>query len=74
MKNSSHVSKLQIEFDREDDGRWIAEIPSLPGVMAYGTTQEEACRKVEAVALHTLADRREQGEETPQVDDIFAGV
>ena len=50
---------LRIEFDREDDGRWIAEIPALPGVMAYGASQKEAQAKVEALALRTLADRLE---------------
>ena len=48
---------LRIEFDHEDDGRWIAEIPALPGVMAYGASQKEAQAKVEALALRTLADR-----------------
>ncbi len=50
---------LRIEFDHEDDGRWIAEIPALPGVMAYGDSQDEARAKVEALALRTLADRLE---------------
>ena len=50
-----------VEFDREDDGRWIAEIPKLPGVMAYGLTEKEALRKVYAIALRTLADGIEQG-------------
>ena len=46
-----------IEFDREDDGRWIAEIHDLPGVMAYGTTRDEAEAAVEALALRVIADR-----------------
>ena len=50
-----------VEFDREDDGRWIAEIPKLPGVMAYGLTKKEALQKVYAIALRTLADDIEQG-------------
>jgi len=50
-----------IEIEREDDGRWIAEIPSLPGVMAYGNSEEEAIRSVQALALHVLADRVSQG-------------
>lgn len=49
-----------IEFDREADGRWIAEIPSLPGVMVYGDTQEEAEIRVEALALRVIADRMER--------------
>jgi predicted RNase H-like HicB family nuclease len=62
---------LRIEFDREEDGRWIAEIPDLPGVMVYGATREEARAKVEALALRTLADRIEHGEEVPEVGDLF---
>ncbi|MGE0256122.1 MAG: nucleotidyltransferase domain-containing protein [Alphaproteobacteria bacterium] len=48
---------LRIEFEREDDGRWIGDIPALPGVMAYGATRAEAQAKVEALALRVLADR-----------------
>lgn len=48
-----------IEFDREKDGRWIAEIPRLPGVLAYGRTQSEAERKVKALALRVIADKIE---------------
>lgn len=54
------AAPFSVEFDRETDGRWIAEIPELPGVMAYGATKTEALRKVYAVALRTLADRVEQ--------------
>jgi len=50
---------FEIVFDREDDGRWIAEIESLPGVLAYGTTQLEAQSKVEALALRVVADQIE---------------
>ena len=49
----------RIEFDREEDGRWIADIAELPGVMAYGATQEEAKANVEALALRVLADQIE---------------
>ena len=52
---------FKISFDREEDGRWIAEISKLPGVMAYGTTKQAALRKVYAVALRTLADKTEHG-------------
>lgn len=62
---------LRIEFDREEDGRWIAEIASLPGVMAYGASREEARGKVEALALRTLADRIEHGEDVPEVGELF---
>lgn len=51
--------RFRIEIDREEDGRWIAEIPELPGVMVYGATREEAQIKVEALALRVIADRIE---------------
>lgn len=60
-----------IEFEREDDGRWIAAIPTLPGVYVYGATRQEARQKVEALALRTLADRIENGEAAPGVDQWF---
>lgn len=56
---------LTVEFERETDGRWLAEVPELPGVMAYGTTQEDALRAVEVLALRVLADRLEHGETMP---------
>ncbi|MGH7868494.1 MAG: type II toxin-antitoxin system HicB family antitoxin [Candidatus Dormibacteraceae bacterium] len=49
----------KIETDREDDGRWIAEVPAIPGAMAYGLTEQEAIAKAEAIALRVLADRIE---------------
>ena len=48
---------LGIETEREDDGRWIAEVSALPGVMAYGATEAEAKSKVKALALRVIADR-----------------
>jgi predicted RNase H-like HicB family nuclease len=48
-----------IEYEREEDGRWIAEVPQLPGVLAYGTTANEAMTKAEALALRVLAERLE---------------
>jgi predicted RNase H-like HicB family nuclease len=48
---------LTIEMDREDDGRWIAEVPELPGVLSYGATRQEAIAKAEALALRVLAER-----------------
>ena len=60
-----------VEFDREDDGRWIAEIPKLPGVMAYGLTKKEALQKVYAIALRTLADGIEQGKALMPVTRLF---
>lgn len=49
-----------VEIDREEDGRWIAEVLELPGVLAYGKTRQKAIAKVQALALHVLADRLEQ--------------
>jgi predicted RNase H-like HicB family nuclease len=49
-----------IEFEQEDDGRWIAEIPALPGVMSYGASKREAESKVEAMALRVIADSLER--------------
>lgn len=56
---------LTIETEREDDGRWVAEVPQLAGVLAYGFSEQEAMVKVEALALRVLAERLEQGEATP---------
>jgi len=55
-----------IEHEREEDGRWIAEVPELPGVVAYGATREEAMVKAEALALRVLAERLENNETGPQ--------
>jgi predicted RNase H-like HicB family nuclease len=63
---------MQIEIDREDDGRWIAEVPDLPGVMVYGSTREEAISRVKALALRVLADRLDNGEEIPELRAVFA--
>lgn len=53
---------FRIEIEREADGRWIAEIPSLPGVLAYGATEAGAFAAAEALALRVIADRIEHGE------------
>jgi predicted RNase H-like HicB family nuclease len=64
-----------IEYEREEDGRWIAEVPKLPGVMAYGTTAEEAMMRAEALALRVLAERLETAECSPMPISIaFAAV
>lgn len=46
-----------VEIEQEEDGRWIAEVVDLPGVLAYGQTPEEAQAKVQALALRVIADR-----------------
>lgn len=55
------VVNLTIEFDREADGRWIAEVMEIPGALAYGTTRENAAASAQAIALRTLADRIDLG-------------
>jgi len=52
--------QFTVEFDREEGGRWIAEVPELPGVMVYGATQGEALARVKALAFRVLADREEE--------------
>jgi len=63
---------VRIEVDREDDGRWIAEIPEPAGVMVYGSTRDAAISKAMALALRVLADRLEHGEEIPELQGVFA--
>ncbi len=58
-------TQFTIELEREEDGRWIGDVPTLPGVMAYGRTREEALATVQALALRVLADRLEHGEAVP---------
>jgi predicted RNase H-like HicB family nuclease len=53
---------LKIEIEREEDGRWISEVPALPGVLSYGATEAEARIKTNALALRVIADRTENGE------------
>ena len=62
--------KFVVEIEQEADGRWIAEVLDLPGVLAYGGTQEEAKSKVQALALRVLADRLENGEAGPDLVSI----
>jgi predicted RNase H-like HicB family nuclease len=54
-----------IECQQEDDGRWLAEVMELPGVLTYGTTKDEAIVKAETLALRVIAERLEQGEAKP---------
>ena len=61
---------LTIEMDREEDGRWIAEVPEIPGVLAYGDTAEEARAKAQAIALRALADKLDHGEATADLTTI----
>ena len=63
---------MKIEVETEDDGRFVAEVPAIPGAMAYGNTAKEAVAKVEALVLRVLADRIEAGEESPEIDEVFS--
>ncbi|HEX3555348.1 MAG TPA: type II toxin-antitoxin system HicB family antitoxin [Thermoanaerobaculia bacterium] len=54
--------RFTLEIDRETDGRWIAEVPDLPGVLVYGPTRDEAMAHAKALALRVVADRLENGE------------
>lgn len=62
--------RFTLEIEQETDGRWIAEVPELSGVLVYGGTQEEAIAKAKALALRVLADRIEHGETDANLDDI----
>ena len=62
---------MRVDTECEEDGRWIAEVPELPGVMVYGQTREEAIKHVEALALRTIAARLDNGETIPELDDLI---
>jgi predicted RNase H-like HicB family nuclease len=66
------MSELNVEVEREEDGRWIGEVTELPGVLSYGVTREEAVAKTKALAFRVLADRLEHGEEIPGIQGVFA--
>jgi predicted RNase H-like HicB family nuclease len=53
---------FSIELEREDDGRWLAEVPAIPGVLCYGTDRDDAVARVQALALRVIADRLEHRE------------
>ena len=61
---------LSVETEREDDGRWIAEVPDLSGVLAYGDTRDQAIARAEALALRVLADRLEHAEAGPDLVSV----
>jgi len=62
---------MTIETEKETDGRWIAEVPDLPGVIVYSTTRSSAIAKAKAMALRAIADRLENGEEVPELSSLF---
>lgn len=72
MFNQGTLMPLTIEVEQEEDGRWLAEIPELSGVLAYGESRADAVEHVQALALRVLADRLEHGEAVPDMDSVFA--
>ena len=67
MQGSVMEMILTIEIEQEEDGRWIAEVVELPGVIVYGASSAEARAKVQALALRVMADRLEHGKAQPEV-------
>jgi predicted RNase H-like HicB family nuclease len=63
---------MRIDVEQEQDGRWIAEVPDLPGVVVYGQTRTAAISKAQALALRVIADRLDHGESIPDLDELFA--
>jgi len=63
---------MTIQTEREEDGRWIAEVPDLPGVLVYAATKAGAISLAKAMALRVIADRLEHGEEIPELRELFA--
>jgi predicted RNase H-like HicB family nuclease len=63
---------LMVESEREEDGRWLAEVSELSGVLAYGATREEAIARAQVLALRVIADRLEHGEIVPELADVFS--
>ena len=68
--------KFTIEYEQEEDGRWLAEVLELPGVLAYGSTPDDAVARAKALGLRVIADRIEHGEEanTPMLQISFAAI
>ena len=65
---------LRVELEQEEDGRWLAEVVDLPGVLAYGENRAEALAKAETLALRVIADRLEHGERAPALNNLFAAA
>jgi predicted RNase H-like HicB family nuclease len=64
------LKPFTVELEREEDGRWIGEVPDLPGVLTYGRTRDEAVAKAKALAFRVLADRLEHGEDIPEIRGV----
>jgi predicted RNase H-like HicB family nuclease len=69
-----NIEPIRVEIEREVDGRILASVPDLPGVMAYGASEEDAVRKVKSIALQVVAEMIESGEDIPEpLKLLFAG-
>jgi predicted RNase H-like HicB family nuclease len=68
----ANAANLAIQIEKEEDGRWIAEIEQLPGVTAYGRSRADAIARVQALALRVIADRLDHGESVPNLNHIFS--
>jgi predicted RNase H-like HicB family nuclease len=66
------MSDFTVDVELEEDGRWIGEVPQLPGVMVYGSNRDEAVARAKALAFRVLADRLEHGEDIPEIHGVFA--
>lgn len=74
MPEGTPAMPFTIAVEQDADGRWTAEVLELPGVLAYGTTCEEAVRRVESLSLRVIADRLDHGESVPPMRALFAVV
>jgi predicted RNase H-like HicB family nuclease len=63
---------MTIETEREEDGRWLAEVLEIAGALTYGATREQAIANAKALALRVIAERLEQGEEVPDLTGVFS--
>lgn len=63
---------MKIEIEREEDGRWIAEIPEIPAALVHAGSRRQAIDRIETLALRVVADRLEHGERVPELDELFA--
>ncbi|NBC10631.1 MAG: type II toxin-antitoxin system HicB family antitoxin [Planctomycetes bacterium] len=63
-----------VEVEQEEDGRWLADVPDLPGVMIYAESRDAAISKVQALALRVLAEKIEHGEPVPPIEGVFSVV
>ncbi|MFZ5819198.1 MAG: type II toxin-antitoxin system HicB family antitoxin [Chloroflexota bacterium] len=64
--------KFTVEYEQEEDGRWLAEVKELPGVLVYGENPDDAAARAQALALRVIADRLEHGESVPTLMFSFS--